>query len=211
MPWEETPDYIRSGHRDPAACQPGTVRTVEISRDAGIRAIICRPEGKDSITVQSYLFAKAKGWTMEKAKQWFQEHQQDSLAGSSITACQRFDFMSPTVGDLVGRRLGVWQELSDARVVCASDSDSDSSCSRLHAALGVRCLGICRWPAAIVNAALAGRSKSIVGDLTGLGWGELPHAEAELRFPTQRLVRNGKVVEIPMVGNLVGVPLRRSK
>jgi len=84
MPWEETEDFIRSGHRDPDICQQGSQRTITISQDQGIEAVICRPHGKDSTVVQSFLFPKAKGWTMSKAKQWFQEHQRGSLAGMSL-------------------------------------------------------------------------------------------------------------------------------
>ncbi len=51
MPWEETEDYIRSGHKstegyDKNKCEEGT-------------------------EVISFLFAKADGWTMSKAKEWF--------------------------------------------------------------------------------------------------------------------------------------------
>jgi regulator of replication initiation timing len=74
MPWEETDQYIRSGHRSPSEFQEGSLRTIMLSEAQGIKAIIGRPKGKDTTAVQSYLFAKEKGWTMAKAKEWFSKH-----------------------------------------------------------------------------------------------------------------------------------------
>ncbi len=71
---EETDEYIRipvdrgdhEGHR---------IRTIDISQKEGIKAIYC---GTDKV-VMTYLFAKDKGWTMEKAKAWVKEHEGKSL------------------------------------------------------------------------------------------------------------------------------------
>ena len=71
-PWEETEDYIRSGHREPS----DTCRTDVLSEDKGIKAVICKYG--DKWEYQSYLFEKAKGWTMEKAKEWFREHKESA-------------------------------------------------------------------------------------------------------------------------------------
>ena len=67
-PWEETEDYIRSGHKEPGE----TCRTITLSEEQGIKAITCKYGEKWDI--QSYLFSKAKGWTKEKAKAWFESH-----------------------------------------------------------------------------------------------------------------------------------------
>jgi hypothetical protein len=67
-PWEETGDYIRSGHKEPS----DTCRTITLSEDQGIKAIYCKYG--DNWDIQSYLFAKAKDWSMEKAKSWFSQH-----------------------------------------------------------------------------------------------------------------------------------------
>lgn len=72
---EETDEYIRipvdrgdhEGHR---------IRTIDISAKEGIKALYCG-ECKKVIT---YLFAKDKGWTMEKAKAWVKEHEGKSIA-----------------------------------------------------------------------------------------------------------------------------------
>jgi len=71
---EETDEFIRipvdsgnhEGHR---------IRTIDISKDEGIKALYC---GTDKV-VMTYLFLKAKGWTMTKAKAWVKEHENKSL------------------------------------------------------------------------------------------------------------------------------------
>jgi len=75
MPWEETEKYIRSGHRDPEEFQQETLRTVMLNEKEGIQAIIGKPKGKHIMEIQSYLFSKDKGWTLERAKDWVSKHQ----------------------------------------------------------------------------------------------------------------------------------------
>jgi len=75
MPWEDDNDYIRSGHRNPDEFQPDTFRTITLSSEEGIKAVIAKPKGKHAMEVTSYLFEKNKGWTLEKAKEWFEQHQ----------------------------------------------------------------------------------------------------------------------------------------
>ena len=67
LPWEESQDYIRSGYRSPDEFKEGSLRTIIISAEEGIKAIIGKPKGKDTMEIQSYLFDKSKGWTLEKA------------------------------------------------------------------------------------------------------------------------------------------------
>jgi len=78
VPWEETDEYIRSGHRSPEDFQEGSFRTITIDADKGIKAVIGKPKGKDTTEVQSYLFDKDK-WTLEEAKAWFEEHKSETL------------------------------------------------------------------------------------------------------------------------------------
>ena len=76
---EETDEYIRipvdrgdhEGHR---------IRTIDISEKEGIKAIYC---GTDKV-VMTYLFAKAKGWDMAKARAWAKEHGGKSLSQEEI-------------------------------------------------------------------------------------------------------------------------------
>jgi hypothetical protein len=74
MPWEETEKNIRSGHKSTADFQQDTLRTVTLSREDGIQAVIGKPKGKETMEILSYIFAKDKGWTLEKAKEWFNKH-----------------------------------------------------------------------------------------------------------------------------------------
>ena len=46
---------------------------ISIDKGKGIQATICRPKGKDTTEVQSYVFDKAK-WTVERARKWVSEH-----------------------------------------------------------------------------------------------------------------------------------------
>ena len=81
MPWEETKEYVRSGHGNPEKCDKGSMRTIEIDEREGIKAVVGCPKGyfkngKCSVgtEIESYLFSKDKGWTMTKAKDWFEKH-----------------------------------------------------------------------------------------------------------------------------------------
>ncbi len=75
MPWENTEEIIRSGHRNPEEFQTDTLRTITLSEEEGIQAVVGKPKGKDTMEIVSYLFLKNKGWTLQKAQQWFQQHQ----------------------------------------------------------------------------------------------------------------------------------------
>jgi hypothetical protein len=84
LPWEETDDYIRSGHGDPDKYDKDSMRTISIDAVEGIKAVIGCPKGNFKAgkcavgtEVQSYLFAKEKGWTMTKAKAWFEKSQKE--------------------------------------------------------------------------------------------------------------------------------------
>jgi hypothetical protein len=84
MPWEEGEDYIRSGHRSPDDFDKDSFRTITISAEEGIKAVIGKPKGKDTTEVQSYLFAKDKDWTIDKAKEWFEKHKSEALHSRSL-------------------------------------------------------------------------------------------------------------------------------
>jgi hypothetical protein len=75
LPWEDTEDFIRSGHRNPEEFEPDSLRTITLSEEEGIKAVIGKPKGKKTTEVVSYLFSKEKGWTLEKAKEWFKTRQ----------------------------------------------------------------------------------------------------------------------------------------
>jgi hypothetical protein len=74
MPWVNTEKHIRSGHRDAEEFQQDTLKTITLNEKEGIKAIVGKPKGKDTMEVVSYVFEKDKGWTLEKAKAWFAKH-----------------------------------------------------------------------------------------------------------------------------------------
>jgi len=61
-----------------------------LSEKQGIKAVIGKPKGKKTTEIQSYLFSKEKGWTLEKAKTWFEEHKSESLPGHSLLFSLQF-------------------------------------------------------------------------------------------------------------------------
>lgn len=75
LPWEQTEEFIRSGHKDVNNFQPDSLRTIWISEKDGIKAVIGKKKGSETTEVISYLFIKEKDWTIDKAKQWFEEHE----------------------------------------------------------------------------------------------------------------------------------------
>ncbi|MEM4165317.1 MAG: hypothetical protein QXJ86_05695 [Nitrososphaerales archaeon] len=86
MQWEETENYIRSGHRDPSEFQSDSFRTIDIDAEKGVKAVVGKPKNSDKMEIQSYLFSKDKGWTLEKAKEWFEQHKDQS----AIQGAERF-------------------------------------------------------------------------------------------------------------------------
>lgn len=62
---EENEETIRIPVRE---CK--VTATIDISKSKGIKALYCG----DIKKVRTYLFAKSKGWTMAKAKQWVKDH-----------------------------------------------------------------------------------------------------------------------------------------
>lgn len=83
---EETDDYIRVPVRDCKA-----TATITISAKEGIKGLYCGKIKK----VRTYLFAKAKGWTMAKAKAWVKEH--DSGKGCDISMRETVKLKLPPV------------------------------------------------------------------------------------------------------------------
>ena len=97
IPWETTENYIRSGHRSTSMFQKGSHRTININSKRGIKAVVGCPKGKwtgsrcrTGMVVQSYLFSRGKGWTLQKAKAWYKNKEKDSL----INVMEWEDFLS---------------------------------------------------------------------------------------------------------------------
>jgi hypothetical protein len=99
IPWEITDKYIRSGHRDPSEFQPDSLRTITLSEEEGIKAVIGKPKGKDTTEIQSYLFDK-NIWTLEKAKAWFKQHHREAKH-------EHFCYLTPILEKIVDKPLRI--------------------------------------------------------------------------------------------------------
>lgn len=84
MPWEESQEFIRSGHRNLSEFQPESFRTILVSKEEGIKAIIGKLKGKTSTEVASFLFEKSKGWTVDRAKAWFEKHAENEVVHECV-------------------------------------------------------------------------------------------------------------------------------
>ncbi len=75
----ESQEFILHTVKDPAAFLEEKFSTTWIDPINGIQALMGRPrEQPESLRVQSLLFMKASGWTLEKVNTWLQEHPQYS-------------------------------------------------------------------------------------------------------------------------------------
>lgn len=72
--WDESHNYIRKRVREPDTFQPYSFRTIWLSQEEGIRAVVGKPKGEDKLTIQLIMFAKKKDWTFEKARKWIKDH-----------------------------------------------------------------------------------------------------------------------------------------
>jgi hypothetical protein len=98
LPWDQTENYIRSGHRNPDDFDPETLKTITLSEEEGIKAITAKPWSSQSTEVVSYLFSRQKGWTTEKAKEWFRQHENRAKESFSWTGTIR---SIPETGNLI--------------------------------------------------------------------------------------------------------------
>jgi hypothetical protein len=73
---EVTENYVRIRVRNPDLFVDGSFRTIVLSTDQGIHAIIgkLKSDPGGSTVIQNYMFELAKGWTMEKAQAWVAQH-----------------------------------------------------------------------------------------------------------------------------------------
>jgi hypothetical protein len=98
LPWDQTQDYIRSGHRNPEDFDPETLKTIALSEEEGIQAITGKQWNQQSTEVISYLFKKDKNWTLEKAQEWFNSHEKKAKESFSWTGTIR---SIPQTGNLI--------------------------------------------------------------------------------------------------------------
>jgi hypothetical protein len=177
LPWNESHLDIRSDHLDPSRFDRDTIRTIAISEADGIEAVVGKPPGRDYELTFSFLFAKSKGWTVEKAQDWFRAHEHTAgvplghwpVGGSAALnpGGRHFDSMKATVGDLVNvnRKVGASQERSESIQICPDDS----ACRRLHDTMGLQCSGLCKVSASLNQNSVGhfNQMQYTVGDLVG--------------------------------------------
>jgi len=97
-PVDVTAKKIRIRVKAPGSCTKGTFRTITIGKASkGIKAVICRPKGKTSTTIQSYLFDKSK-WTTTRARAWVKKHSTKSVNLTRLLADVREAFMETFSG-----------------------------------------------------------------------------------------------------------------
>jgi hypothetical protein len=99
IPWEITDQYIRSGHRDPSEFQQDSLRTITLSEDEGIKAVIGKLKNSETTEIQSYLFDKEK-WTLKKAKAWFRKHHREAKH-------EHFCYVTPILEKIVDKPLRI--------------------------------------------------------------------------------------------------------
>ena len=73
---DTTENYVRVRVLPPGDFEDGSLRTIDISKPKGIRAIAGRLKGETTTTIQSYLFDKEK-WSEEEAAKWVEDHDKD--------------------------------------------------------------------------------------------------------------------------------------
>lgn len=78
---EVTENYIRYRVRDPEEFKKDSFRTIDFSKEKGIKAIIGIPKNDDKTEVQAILFDKDK-WTEKEVKKWLKEHDYKDLLSS---------------------------------------------------------------------------------------------------------------------------------
>lgn len=73
---EDTGDYIHIPVRSANDFVKASFRTINIDKAKGIQAVIgkLKSDPKGTTKTQKFIFEKAKGWTMAKAKKWVEDH-----------------------------------------------------------------------------------------------------------------------------------------
>ena len=92
MPWEESEEYVRSGHQSTDKFDKDSMRTKTLDAAEGMKAVVGCPKGnykggrcQVGLEVVSYLFAKEKGWTLPKAKEWYAKHEEETKRSKERT------------------------------------------------------------------------------------------------------------------------------
>ncbi len=104
---EVTENYIRI----PVGPECKITATIDISKKEGIRALYC---GGEKI-IRTYLFAKNKGWTMSKAKEWIKGHKQKKIKKEVLEMELTKEELTKIVTDTVSKTLDEREKVSKAK------------------------------------------------------------------------------------------------
>lgn len=80
--WDETSTSYRYRVRDPEDFQEGSFRTISLG-DSGVKAVVGKLKGEDSMTIQALIFPKDK-FTEEEARRWVKDHP-DAVGKSAVS------------------------------------------------------------------------------------------------------------------------------
>jgi len=92
MPVDTNEESVRIRVKDPGEFDEGTFRTISISEEQGIKAVIgkYKADPAGSTHVQSYIFDKSK-WTAAEAGKWVKDHKRSSSTEGKQTRCYEQD------------------------------------------------------------------------------------------------------------------------
>jgi hypothetical protein len=112
---EETADYIQVTMCDRALFVESHFRTVEFDAELGVKAVVgkLKSASKDAAVVQKYIFAKAKGWTLQDAEVWAKQHMDSVLPG--LPEGSNVRSQGDMVPDCEVERLDPFEVLEDSR------------------------------------------------------------------------------------------------
>ncbi|MEM2739002.1 MAG: hypothetical protein QXK93_08465 [Candidatus Bathyarchaeia archaeon] len=68
IPWEETDQYIRSEHRNPEDFEQNSFRTITLSEDEGIKAIIGKLKGKEKQLCRATFLTRLKAGLLRRLR-----------------------------------------------------------------------------------------------------------------------------------------------
>jgi HK97 family phage prohead protease len=123
---DETENYIRVRVEDPDKFVDDSFKTITISKDQGITALVGKyksdPDGPTHI--QNYMFAKDKDWTVAKAKKWVADHKSITVmelkAGRTISQATATQIQSSI--DVLKGLLNIFTEVTATQVSKAIDT-----------------------------------------------------------------------------------------
>jgi len=105
VPIEVNENTVRVRVADPGDFQDSSFRTIEIDAERGIKAVVGKRRGESSMSVQTYLFDRSRGWTAASATAWVERHGKTPMSTQSFADIQGVEIFE------AGRHLGeTWDE-----------------------------------------------------------------------------------------------------